>query len=359
MQQHGADILGVAQVAQDVDQLVHVVAVNGADIIEAEFLEQRAAGHDAARVFIGLLRRAFQAAGQALGHLGGKFAQVEELARRHEAREVARHRADRRRDGHLVIVQHHDQAFGARAAMRRVVHGLVRHACRDRAIADHRDHVALAVGGVFLRAQVVGDGHAEAGGNGGRGMRRAKRVVFALAAPGEARQAARLAQGADALAPPGQDLVRIGLVADIPDHPVIGRVEHGMQRHRQFDHAQRRAKVAAGGGYGIDRLGPQFFRQLLQLLHRKVAHVMRHANPVKLRVAPKGRNRGFGLIHDVRVHYSVLALAPSVGRNQPGFRFGQPAPGSGPVRAAPAAMNGGSWHENHGDRSVIAMCYSG
>ncbi|GCE91953.1 hypothetical protein MSKU15_3554 [Komagataeibacter diospyri] len=74
MQQHGADILGVAQVAQDVDQLVHVMAVNGADVIEAQFLEQRAAGHDAARVFIRLLRRAFQAAGQALGHLGGEFA---------------------------------------------------------------------------------------------------------------------------------------------------------------------------------------------------------------------------------------------------------------------------------------------
>ena len=56
-------------------------------------------------------------------------------------------------------------------------------------------------------------------------MRRAERVVFALGALGEAGQAAALAQGADAVAPAGQDLVRIGLVADVPDQPVVRRVE--------------------------------------------------------------------------------------------------------------------------------------
>ena len=51
-------------------------------------------------------------------------------------------------------------------------------------------------------------------------MRRAERVVFALRAPGEAGQPAALAQRADAVAPAGEDLVRIGLVADVPDQPV-------------------------------------------------------------------------------------------------------------------------------------------
>ena len=53
-------------------------------------------------------------------------------------------------------------------------------------------------------------------------MRRAEGVVLALAAPGEAGQPAALAQGADAVAPAGEDLVRIGLVADVPDQPVAG-----------------------------------------------------------------------------------------------------------------------------------------
>ncbi len=34
------------------------------------------------------------------------------------------------------------------------------------------------------------------------------------------------------LAPAGEDLVRIGLVADVPDQPVVRRVEHVMQRRR-------------------------------------------------------------------------------------------------------------------------------
>ena len=65
-------------------------------------------------------------------------------------------------------------------------------------------------------------------------------------APGEARQPAALAQRADAVAPAGEDLVRIGLVADIPDQPVARRLEHRVDRHRQLDHAERGAEMPAG-----------------------------------------------------------------------------------------------------------------
>ena len=84
-------------------------------------------------------------------------------------------------------------------------------------------------------------------------MRRAERVVFALGALGEAGQAAALAQRADAVAPAGQDLVRIGLVADVPDQPVVRRVEHVVQRHRQFDHAEAGAEMPAGDRHRVDR----------------------------------------------------------------------------------------------------------
>ena len=74
----------------------------------------------------------------------------------------------------------------------------------------------------------------------------AERVVFALRALGEAGQAAALAQGADAVAPAGEDLVRIGLVADVPDQAVLRRVEDVVQRDGQLDHAQAGAEMAAG-----------------------------------------------------------------------------------------------------------------
>ncbi len=47
-----------------------------------------------------------------------------------------------------------------------------------------------------------------------------------------------LAQRADAVAPAGQNLVWIGLVADVPDQLVGRGIEYGVQRHRQFHHTE-------------------------------------------------------------------------------------------------------------------------
>ena len=55
-------------------------------------------------------------------------------------------------------------------------------------------------------------------------MRRAEGIVFALAPFGEAAEAATLAQGADTVAAPGQDLVRIALMPDVPDQLVFTKV---------------------------------------------------------------------------------------------------------------------------------------
>ncbi len=76
-------------------------------------------------------------------------------------------------------------------------------------------------------------------------MRRAERIVFALAALGEAVQPALLADGADAVAAAGQDLMGIGLMADIPDQPVGRGVENVMKRDGQLDDAEACAQMAA------------------------------------------------------------------------------------------------------------------
>ena len=65
-----------------------------------------------------------------------------------------------------------------------------------------------------------------------------------------------LLQLADAVAALGKDLVRVGLVADVPDQPVIGGVEDIMERDRQFDDSQPRAQMAAGGADGRNGLRP-------------------------------------------------------------------------------------------------------
>ena len=64
------------------------------------------------------------------------------------------------------------------------------------------------------------------------------------------------------VAPAGQDLVRVGLVADVPDQPVVRRVEDVVQGHGQLDHAQPGAEMPAGHRDRVDRLLPQLGRQL-------------------------------------------------------------------------------------------------
>ena len=96
-------------------------------------------------------------------------------------------------------------------------------------------------------------------------MRRAEAVVFAFRALGEARQAAALTQRPDAVAPAGQDLVRIGLMADVPDQPVVRRVEHVVQRDGQLDDAEAGAEMPAGYRHRADRLAAQFVGNLAQV----------------------------------------------------------------------------------------------
>ena len=104
-------------------------------------------------------------------------------------------------------------------------------------------------------------------------MRRAERIVFALGALGEAGQAAAHAQGADTVAAAGENLVRVGLVADVPDDAVARRVEQIMQRDRQLDYAEAGAEMAAGDRDGIDRLLTQLIGELAQLRPIEAAEI--------------------------------------------------------------------------------------
>lgn len=109
---------------------------------------------------------------------------------------------------------------------------------------------------------------------------------YSLGATGETRQAARLAKGADAVTASGDDLVRIGLMAHVPDQPVVGGVEHGMDGDRQLHHAQRGPEMSACRGDRLDRFRPQLVRDLFQLVNRQVPQVNRVRNTIQQRKAP-------------------------------------------------------------------------
>ena len=89
----------------------------------------------------------------------------------------------------------------------------------------------------------------------------AEGVVFALRTVGEGAHAALGADGGHPVLAPGQYLVRVGLVAYIPDQLVFRGVEDVMQGDGQLNRAQARRKMAAGDADGLGQEFPQFFRQ--------------------------------------------------------------------------------------------------
>ena len=96
-------------------------------------------------------------------------------------------------------------------------------------------------------------------------------------------------QRADAVAAAGENLVRIGLMADVPDNPVPRGVEYVVQGDRELDHAETGAKVPAGDGDRIDGLGPQFVGDLPELAFLEPPEVVRGVDLIK-----EGRLGRFG-----------------------------------------------------------------
>jgi hypothetical protein len=77
---------------------------------------------------------------------------------------------------------------------------------------------------------------------------RAERVVRTLLAAEKPAEAVVLAQRGEPLAAAGEDLVRVGLVPDVPDEAVARRVEDIVQRDVEVDRAERAREVISGPG---------------------------------------------------------------------------------------------------------------
>ena len=157
--------------------MIEVVAVDRPDIIDAEFLEHCPARPEIPGEFLGLARPVINELRQVAAKLLSRFAHGAVGAARHEAREIGGQGAGRGCDRHLIVIQNDDKA---RMHGARIVHCFIGHAGGHRAIADHGDDIGP------LARKRVGDRHAESGRNRSGGMGRAKRIVFALGAFGEA-----------------------------------------------------------------------------------------------------------------------------------------------------------------------------
>ncbi len=119
-------------------------------------------------------------------------------------------------------------------------------------------------------------------------------VVDALRSSREGRQTSLVLDRLELVAASGQDLVRIGLVADVPEQPVMRRVEHVVKRDRQLDRAQTGREMPAALGHRVDQEVTQFSRHGGELRFRQRTQVHRRVDRGEQRVA-------FGGGHGARV----------------------------------------------------------
>ena len=112
-------------------------------------------------------------------------------------------------------------------------------------------------------------------------MRGAEGVVLALRALGEAGQATPLAQRADAVPPARDALVRLGLMADVPDQAITRRVENPMEGDRQLDDPEAGPEMTTRHRNGFDRFLAQLGGKLRQVFLGDLAQVLRNSDAVE------------------------------------------------------------------------------
>lgn len=143
-------------------------------------------------------------------------------------------------------------------------------------------------------------------------MRGAEGIVFGLGAFGEAGEPAALTKRVHLPAAAGEDFVRVGLVADIPDEFVSGRVEHGVDGDGELDDAEAGAEVAAGFGDGLNHVAAEFFGEDFQFGVAQRFHVGGDVNAVKKGVR-LGRGVMFrGLFHRPAYVAQIAASAKAL-----------------------------------------------
>ena len=83
-------------------------------------------------------------------------------------------------------------------------------------------------------------------------MPHAEGVVLALRAGRERRESSVLLDGMEPIAPPGEHLVRVGLMTDIPHEQVPRGVVDVVQGDGELDRAEPRREMTTAGTDGLD-----------------------------------------------------------------------------------------------------------
>ena len=172
----------------------------------------------------------------------------------------------------LAIVVENDEDVGIGGSC--IVESLKGKSTRHCAVANDSHHVALLPTDGCSLGKTIGCRNRH------RRVTRTKRV--ALLPAREAGNASRGALRGKLLAPAGDDLVGIGLVAHIPDDVVGGEVEDVVESHGELHGTEARGEVAGVDGTALHDIAPEFGTVVGQLLHRQLLEVGGRIHPLQI-----------------------------------------------------------------------------
>ena len=104
-------------------------------------------------------------------------------------------------------------------------------------------------------------------------MSRVEHVVFGFLSPEKTAETVVLPDSWELISPAGEDLVGVGLMANVDDQLVVRRVECVVQRDNQFDRSQARPGMPADLGKCFNHILANFVSERLELRLRQFPQV--------------------------------------------------------------------------------------
>ena len=257
---------------EHVNQVLEVVAVDRAEVMQSHLLEERARHNQALHRDLGLLFQLDDVAQvQFLECVSRFLVQGVIVGVRDDLVQIVGDCADVFGNRPLVVVEDADEFL---RAMRDVVQRLEGDSASQGRIAEKGDDIFLGA------AHVARRGHAESDREARARVAGAVVVMLAFESVEKAARAAKLAHPLNQVPPAGENLVDVALMADVHDETVFRRVEDVVHGQRHLDDAKIRAEVASRLRKDRDQLLPNLLRQRLQLLDGEALHIRRPVNRV-------------------------------------------------------------------------------
>ena len=263
----------VAQRAERPHQLPEVVAVHGSEIAKIEALEEVALVEQPLLDGVPRHTAEMQQPGRARQGRPQPLLHAVVASGGRDLEQVVLQRPRSLVDGHVVVVENHQQVGGLVGPG--VVQPLEGQAAGHRAVADDGHHLAP------LAPERSGLGHAVGRRDRHRGVPSAESVVFALGHTRKAADAPQLTLGAERLEAARDDLVGIGLVADVPHDAVLRRIIDIVQRRSQLDGPQAGGQVARIDRALLDDIASQLVAIGMQLFRRELLELTRRGDPTQ------------------------------------------------------------------------------